>query len=183
MILSALSFLAGLLCVQQFSDLPGSQWLFLIAVSAVIMALLRYWRWLFFAVGLLWAVIFAMVRLSDRLPESFEGIDLPITGVVVGLPEQDERRTRFDFMVIESAQKLPSKIRLTWYFPEQEIKAGQRWSFIVRLKRPHGIMNPGGFDYERWLFSQNVGATGYVHVNQKPKLLGRYSAWASVGVW
>jgi competence protein ComEC len=183
MILSALSFLAGLLCVQQFSDLPGSQWLFLIAVSAVIMALLRYWRWLFFAVGLLWAVIFAMVRLSDRLPESLEGIDLPITGVIVGLPEQDERRTRFDLMVIESAQKLPSKIRLTWYFPEQEIKTGQRWSFIVRLKRPHGGMNPGGFDYERWLFSQNVGATGYVHVNQKPKLLGRYSAWASIGVW
>ena len=83
MILSALSFLAGLLCVQQFSDLPGSQWLFLIALSAVIMALLRYWRWLFFAVGLLWAVIFAMVRLSDRLPESFKVLTFLLRGLLL----------------------------------------------------------------------------------------------------
>jgi Predicted membrane metal-binding protein len=129
-----------------------------VAVSAGIMTWLRYWRWLFFTTGLIWAVIFAMSRLADRLPESLEGIDIPITGVIVGLPEQDERRTRFDFMVIKSAQKIPLKIRLTWYFPEQVIKAGQRWSFVVKLKRPHGSMNPGGFDYERWLFSQNVGA-------------------------
>ncbi len=183
MILSALSFLAGLLFVQQFSELPGNQWLFFVAVSAGIMAWLRYWRWLFFTTGLIWAVIFAMSRLADRLPESLEGIDIPITGVIVGLPEQDERRTRFDFMVIKSAQKIPLKIRLTWYFPEQVIKAGQRWSFVVKLKRPHGSMNPGGFDYERWLFSQNVGATGYVRANPKPEMLGRLSAWISIGVW
>ena len=60
MILSALSFLAGLLFVQQFSELPGNQWLFFVAVSAGIMAWLRYWRWLFFTTGLIWAVIFAM---------------------------------------------------------------------------------------------------------------------------
>ena len=44
-------------------------------------------------------------------------------------------------------------------------------------------MNPGGFDYERWLFSQNVGATGYVRANPKPAMLGRLSAWISIGVW
>ena len=183
MIVSALSFLSGLLVVQQFSALPGSQWLIVVTVSAGIMAWLRYWRWLFFVTGVLWAIMFAMVRLSDRLPESLEGINIPVKGLIVDLPEQDERQTRFDFIVTESAQKLPSKLRLSWYYPDQEIKAGQYWSFTVKLKRPHGSLNPGGFDYERWLFTQGVGAAGYVRPDSKPVLLGRDSAWTNISVW
>ncbi|MFI3199717.1 MAG: DNA internalization-related competence protein ComEC/Rec2 [Methylococcaceae bacterium] len=183
MIASALSFLAGFLVVQQFSALPGSQWLIVVTVSVGIMAWLRYWRWLFFVIGVLWAIVFAMIRLSDRLPESLEGINIPVKGIIVDLPEQDERQTRFDFMVTESAQKLPSKLRVSWYFPDQAIKAGQHWSFTVKLKRPHGSLNPGGFDYERWLFTQGVGAVGYVRPDSKPVLLGRDSAWINISVW
>ena len=183
MIASALSFLAGLLVVQQFSALPGSQWLIVVTVSAGIMAWLRYWRWLFFVTGVLWAIVFAMVRLSDRLPESLEGINIPVKGLIVDLPEQDERQTRFDFIVTESAQKLPSKLRLSWYYPDQAIKAGQYWSFTIKLKRPHGSLNPGGFDYERWLFTQGIGAAGYVRPDSKPVLLGRDSAWTNISVW
>jgi len=183
MIVSALSFLSGLLVVQQFSALPGSQWLIVVTVSAGIMAWLRYWRWLFFVTGVLWAIVFAMVRLSDRLPESLEGINIPVKGLIVDLPEQDERQTRFDFIVTESAQKLPSKLRLSWYYPDQAIKAGQYWSFTIKLKRPHGSLNPGGFDYERWLFTQGIGAAGYVRPDSKPVLLGRDSAWTNIFVW
>ena len=183
MIVSALSFLSGLLVVQQFSALPGSQWLIVVTVSAGIMAWLRYWRWLFFVTGVLWAIVFAMVRLSDRLPEFLEGINIPVKGLIVDLPEQDERQTRFDFIDTESAQKLPSKLRLSWYYPDQAIKAGQYWSFTIKLKRPHGSLNPGGFDYERWLFTQGIGAAGYVRPDSKPVLLGRDSAWTNISVW
>ena len=183
MIVSALSFLAGLLVVQQFSVLPGSLWLITVAVAAGILAGLRYWRWLFLCLGLLWAVVFAMIRLADRLPEALEGIELPITGVIVDLPDQNERRTRFDFCVTESAQKLPSKLRLSWYYPDQPVKAGQHWSFTVKLKRPHGSLNPGGFDYERWLFTEGIAATGYVRPSPKPVLKGSESAWSSIAVW
>ncbi len=183
MIVSALSFLSGLLVVQQFSALPGNQWLIVVTVCVGIMAWLRYWRWLFFVTGVSWAIVFAMVRLSDRLPESLEGINIPVKGIIVDLPEQDERQTRFDFMVTESAQKLPSKLRLSWYYPDQAIKAGQYWSFTIKLKRPHGSLNPGGFDYERWLFTQGIGAAGYVRPDSKPVLLGRDSAWTNISVW
>ena len=183
MIASALSFLAGLLLVQQFPVLPGSLWLIVVASAAGIMAWLRYWRWLFFVMGMLWAILFAMTRLADRLPDSLEGIDIPVKGVIADLPEQDERRTSFDFIVTESVQKLPSKLRLSWYYPDQDIKAGQHWSFAVKLKRPHGSLNPGGFDYERWLFIKGVGATGYVRPSPKPVLLGCDSAWTSIAVW
>ena len=102
MIVSALSFLAGLLLVQQFPVLPGSQWLIVVTILSGIMAGLRYWRWLFFVTGVLWAIVFAMTRLADRLPETLEGIDIPLKGLIADLPEQDERRTRFDFIVTEA---------------------------------------------------------------------------------
>ncbi|MEI7995565.1 MAG: DNA internalization-related competence protein ComEC/Rec2 [Methylococcaceae bacterium] len=75
------------------------------------------------------------------------------------------------------------KNSISWYFPDQPIKAGQHWSFTVKLKRPHGSLNPGGFDYERWLFTQGVGAVGYVRTSPKPVLLGRDSAWINIAVW
>ncbi|MDD5460494.1 MAG: DNA internalization-related competence protein ComEC/Rec2 [Methylococcales bacterium] len=183
MITSALSFLAGLLLVQQFSSLPNSQWLIAAGIMAGILAGLRYWRWLFFMLGLLWAIVFAMFELADRLPEPLEGLDIPVEGIIADLPESDERQTRFNFIVTQSEQKLPSKIRLSWYYPDQPIKAGQRWSITVRLKRPHGSLNPGGFDYERWLFTEGIAATGYVRPSPKPVLLGRDSAWTSIAVW
>jgi competence protein ComEC len=79
--------------------------------------------------------------------------------------------------------KLPKKLRLSWYYPDQKIKAGQQWSFTVKLKRPHGSLNPGGFDYERWLFSEGIGATGYVRPSPAPGLLGNQSVWFSIDVW
>ena len=98
MVVSALSFLAGVLLVQQFPVLPDVEWLIVGGVVAGIMAWLRYRRCLFFVLGVLWALLFAMHRLSDRLPEQLEGMDVQVTGYIADLPEQDEKRVRFDFI-------------------------------------------------------------------------------------
>ena len=45
------------------------------------------------------------------------------------------------------------------------LRAGQRWRLPVRLRRPHGAMNPDGFDAELWLFDQGLRATGTVRGN------------------
>ena len=45
------------------------------------------------------------------------------------------------------------------------LRAGQRWRLPVRLRRPHGAMNPDGFDAELWLFDQDLRATGTVRGN------------------
>jgi len=42
------------------------------------------------------------------------------------------------------------------------LRPGDRWSLRVRLKRPNGTVNPGGFDREKWLFARGIDATGYV---------------------
>ncbi len=67
---------------------------------------------------------------------------------------------------------LPARLSLAWFHgfdgesllsrPSQPLVAGDRWELTVRLKRPHGPMNPHGFDLERWLFEQDLRATGYV---------------------
>ena len=41
------------------------------------------------------------------------------------------------------------------------VHPGERWAFTVRLRRPHGLVNPHGFDYEAWLLER--GLTREVH--------------------
>jgi competence protein ComEC len=121
--------------------------------------------------GFLWAAGFAHWRMAEELPGSLEGIDIQITGVVSGLPQELERGLRFGFDVEQALPGVPPHISLAWYRGRDEaedeslrvpVRAGERWRFTVRLKRPHGNMNPHGFDYEAWLFERGIRATGYV---------------------
>ena len=49
----------------------------------------------------------------------------------------------------------------------QNLRAGERWQMTVRLKAPHGNSNPHGFDYELWLWEQDLQATGYVRAGPR----------------
>ncbi len=125
-------------------------------------------------------------QLAQTLPAESEGVDFEVVGTVSSLPRESAIGTRFLFDV-ESARRdgreadLPRRLSLGWYGGGRSVaagpglpaafKAGQRWSMTVRLKRPHGLMNPHGFDYELHLFEQGVGATGYVRGNGA-RLLG-----------
>jgi len=182
-IISALCFVAGILCVQQFSELPNLLWLGIFLFLSIFFAVLRYYRILFFICGVVWAVTFATQRLAERLPMALESIEIPVIGVIDNLPDYNQRVVHFDFKVTEPVAKLPSKIRMSWYYPDQDIKAGQVWKFTIKLKRPHGSLNPGGFDYEQYLFSQAIGATGYIITNPRPQLLVKASVWLSIAVW
>ena len=84
--------------------------------------------------------------------------------------------------------RLPSRIALGWYaegtglwgrgaeetavapqplrHPEP-LHAGERWRLTVRLKAPHGNLNPGGFDQELQMWEQGVQATGYVRTGSR----------------
>lgn len=129
----------------------------------------------------------AIERLDERLPEKLEGRDLLIGGVVSGLPQWNEKMVRFDFKLDHSESsegfRLPSKIRISWFEPKTTIEAGQRWRMTVRLKRPHGTMNPGGFDYERWLLINGIGATGYVRPRPYAVQLPVEQEWIEVSQW
>ena len=117
----------------------------------------------FFLGGMVWVVSWGLWQSGGQLSSALEGQDINLRGIVTGLPVGDKSRIKFDLNVLSSEQSaVPEKIRLNWYNPPEAIRTGQHWQLTVRLKKPHGYANPGGFNYEQWLFIQDIGATGYV---------------------
>lgn len=162
MILRALAFVGGDLALQQFPTLlPLSAWVIVSALAAI-MARLRYWHCLFFVMGFLWASAFGYYQLQDRLLPEFEGIPMIVTGEIANLPDQNSQRANFELTDVRANNICPNTLKLSWYAPTQTLHAGETWKFNVKLKRPHATFNLGGNDYERWLFTQNIGATGTV---------------------
>ncbi len=140
---------------------------------------------------------------SQQLQPQLEGQNLRVTGVVAAMPQFHEAGVRF-VLDVEQAQLLdqqvavPPKILLGWYGgswtgPEvlsdlqptpMAIHAGERWQFTVRLKAPHGNLNPHGFDYELWLWEQGIQATGYVRAGAQdaaPRHIG--TTWLHPVEW
>ncbi|OQK18378.1 hypothetical protein AU255_11335 [Methyloprofundus sedimenti] len=182
MFLSVLSFFLGVLFCQQWAVLPDFLGLALSLIVAILMAYFNYRRVAYFLFGLVFASISADHFLSRQLTPDLQGKELLIQGDIIGLPEYNAQRVRFDFQLTHTAVLLPDKLRLSWYYPQQKITAGQSWQFYVKLKQPHGTLNPGGFDYEKWLFTQHIGATGYIRQAETAILLATKSPWSSISV-
>ena len=134
---------------------------------------------------------------QSALTPTLEGRTLHVVGIVASLPQRMEDSARFRFEVASAREasgalvKLPSQLLLGWYGnrlngsdeklqpPPADLRPGDRWQLAVRLKAPHGHINPHGFDYELWLWEQGLQATGYVRNGAKdtpPQWLG--STWA-----
>lgn len=165
---AALGFLLGILGLHSLPQLPPL-WAFWLAWPLGV--LLLWWsstRWLAATIaGFLWAWWLAAQLLAQQVPTSWEGRDLTVEGVIADIPEPRDHSVRFLFDVFQvqhgPAFKSPlGRVRLSWYGEVPPLKAGQAWRFTIRLKRPHGFLNPGGFDYEAWLYGRRIGATGYV---------------------
>ncbi|MGE0082766.1 MAG: ComEC/Rec2 family competence protein, partial [Thiohalomonadaceae bacterium] len=189
-----IAFLLGVITLQRLAFLPDPEWaggillfLMLFAAAGSRWARHAFVRRLFLwcvaaALGFAWAYLHATVRLADTLPAELEGVDLQVEGMVVGLPEPDERRLRFLFepsglVLNERAHAFRGRLRLAWYDEPPAISPGERWHLTVRLKRPHGMANPGAFDYEAWLFQEGIRATGYVRAAGRNHRLAQPLWW------
>lgn len=165
----ALAFALGVWAAQQLAVLPEPTFIaVLAALCAALLVLARCRPRLALAGALLcgfaWAAGFAHWRLAEALPAAWEGRDVELTGVVAGLPQSFERGVRFTFAVENAGAPVPRRVSLSWYGEDLEWmpRAGERWRLVARLKRPHGNLNPHGFDWEGWLFERGIRATGYV---------------------
>ncbi len=133
----------------------------------------------------------AALRLAEALPTSLEARDVQLTGVVASLPQRTSNGLRFRFEVEQAtlngnAVVVPSLVSLGWYHgfdddatlsaAQLELRAGQRWRYTVRLRRPHGLANPHGFDQELRWFEEGVRATGSVRDAPAPLLIDRAAA-------
>lgn len=165
---AALAFLLGILLVQQLAELPSLWW----ALLLVPFALLALWQraalpLVFLVAGVCWATLRADWVLQESLPTELEGQDLRVEGFIADIPRPGERGLRFAFDVARATHNdqvvtLPRRIEVSTYGVALEPRVGERWLLPVRLKRPHGFQNPGGFDYEAHLFQHRIRAVGYV---------------------
>jgi competence protein ComEC len=124
------------------------------------------WRWLWlFAASMLWTALQIQWQLQQRLPDEWNNKRLTLFGEVLTIPKLSSGNASFLFRpdaTITHAQNAPGLIKLYWRNAPLELSAGQTWKLRVKVKQPHGYQNPGGFDYERWMFVKGIDATGYV---------------------
>lgn len=121
------------------------------------------------AAAVAWSAWRAELRLADELRGDLEAADLVVHGRIAGLPQALDRGWRFDFEPDAGQAGVPRRVLLSWREQEAEDgvppampQPGERWSFGVRLRRPHGFVNAAGFDYEAWLLERGIRATGHV---------------------
>ncbi len=115
---------------------------------------------------------------SEQLSKASIGQKITVDGWVASLPVLREttsakvgkpanRDAQFLFRPVkQQEQEFPQTLRISWYRNAPELKAGDFLRLTLRLKPPRGRLNFTGFDFERWLFRQQIGALGSVSAGQ-----------------
>lgn len=171
--LTGLGFLLGIMWAIYLPDYVWSGAVLLLAPG--IWLGLRWLRLLaFIFAGLMWVMVYLQWFHPAALPAEMDGQTVTVSGEIASIPKAGAQSVRFDFD-ISQIHGIPlqwhQRIRLSWYYPKQKLRSGQFWEFDIKLKPAHGFANPGGFDYERWLFSRGIAATGYVRNTGSARLL------------
>lgn len=156
---------AGFLSLAVLPALPPP-WLMPVLFPVLLVVAWR-WRqpwWLALAAAAL-ALGFASWRMEQQLAAqpaaAQEARSWRVAGRVEGLPlPASHGGWRIRFVVPPSAD-WPQGGRWQLHVRHSERPLpGAVCMLTARLKRPHGLANPGGFDYEAWLLSEGVTATG-----------------------
>lgn len=114
--------------------------------------------------GVIWMASLGHWQLDWQLPRHQISQIHQISGTVNSIVRHSSQ-IRFNFVIDSingNAYQHRSKVRLSWQSPNLIIKQGNQLSLRVKLKPPHGLANEGGFNYQQWLISENIVATGYV---------------------
>ena len=193
----ASALLAGVLLVQRFPALPP-------VVASAVAAAVGAWLWSRpdarrFAGAALFGIAIACLHgaaaLAVRVPHGLVGEPLALDVRVVGLPVTEPDGAHFEAR-IESAPGAAAvlagrRIRIGWYgrgdAPVPRVASGERWRLVLRLRRPHGLVNPGGFDFERRALERRLAATAYVvdadAARRLPREAGAVSVVGRVDAW
>ena len=178
---STLALQGGLWWALKRRPWPVAQHLALVLLGALLL-------------GYAYASLRAQWRLSDTLPRAWEGRDVILEGRIAELPEAVPNGVRFTFTVTghqPADAMVPRRLSLAWFLgtdladlgtdpvlgsvpksttPKSasipSLHPGERWQLRVRLKRPHGMINPGGFDMEAWSLTQGIRASGAVRTDE-----------------
>lgn len=174
-----LAFTAGALALLQLAALPPLGCYAALLIGAL---LVRRWRGLLlaFAAGAAITALAAGEVIDSRWPAARFGEVRVVEGVIASLPQAQRGEGGFDgesrsepatitwrFRFDPADRALPARVRVAWYRSQENLRAGDCWRLQLVLRTPHGSVNPGGFDYEAWLFRQGIGATATVRSGER----------------
>lgn len=126
-----------------------------------------------FLFGCIWMASVGHWQLNWQLPLTELRQVTELEGQITSLITQDEN-VYFIINARQINQKKQyriKKVRLAWTQPDWPLKQGQIIRVQVRLKPIHGLANQGGFDYQTWLTSKAIAATGYVKKSSQNKCI------------
>ena len=116
--------------------------------------------------GFGWGSLHVAAALDNRLAADLEGQVQVLGGVVAAFATRHGELLSLQLSRVSPRRAtetaLPSRISLVWSDAPVRPALGAWCELHVRLKRPHGLANPGGRDVERASFIQAIGATGHV---------------------
>jgi len=178
-------FIAGVLATLLLSRLPSPSVIVVFGLLALQLCCLSWWMrfarpqyrrsitvlvvsavWL---AGFIYGCGWGHWRLGRVIATQYEQQDVRLIGSVSGLPQCRESRdqpscsfvldvTRASF----ASDELPlHQVALTAY-GITAIDAGTCVDVVTRLKRPHGMFNPGSIDFEAARLRDGIDAVGYV---------------------
>jgi competence protein ComEC len=123
-----------------------------------------------FALGYVSFIAAADKVIDARIEPRYVGDSIVVDARVADFPRQGRHATNF-VAEIPANPWVPQRVRVSWFEPEIAIRLGDVWRLELRLKRPRGTSNPGGFDLEEWLFREQIAATAYVVAGNRNLLL------------
>ncbi len=175
MLATGIVILAGILLACYSPQLVDRYWVYCLPVCLLLAWLNPRLRNIgLFTGGFLWVTAVMYWQLDHRLITEFNNKRLIAVGEVINIPNQSSYGSHFEFSP-ETLQgypgRLPRTVKLSWRNAPADLQPGQVWRLQLRLKQPHGFQNPGGFDYERWMFARGIDASGYVIKSELNSLL------------
>ncbi|CAC9595286.1 DNA internalization-related competence protein ComEC/Rec2 [uncultured Gammaproteobacteria bacterium] len=178
MLIYALSFLLGigLFSLKNTLQISPMEWVVIFAIFLTIFTTFKHHKPLslnlaILVLGFAWMGVVSTQILSAKIQDNYLNKPILVRGEIVELPEKTSRSTKFIF---KASSPFQGRLKLTWYSHYNNktilakvpnLRTGESWQLLLKLKHNNGYQNLNSFDYEKWLFYKRINATGYVRTS------------------
>ncbi|WP_226341276.1 ComEC/Rec2 family competence protein [Gemmobacter serpentinus] len=119
-----------------------------------------------------------------------------VTGriVMIDRSQSDALRLTLDEVLLDDVApaRIPHRVRISLHGPEEmpRPEPGDRVQLTAHLAAPQGMVEPGGFDFQRMAWFQRLGAVGYSRTpvmylappSRSEQWVNRTRSWLSAGI-
>ncbi|MBU3001767.1 DNA internalization-related competence protein ComEC/Rec2 [Paraglaciecola arctica] len=167
-----LSFIAASFTSLLWTSLPSIDITILILFCTCLI-IRKYQHLGCFLLGIVWMASVGHWQYTLQLSSEQTSRAIQIIGEVKSVVIADQN-IRFNLRVthIEGKALMFSRtFRLNWRNPGWQVQQGQKVKLTAKVKPPHGLANEAGFNYQQWLLSEGIVATGYVKSHPENQLM------------